>query len=181
MIRTPILFTSDTSREGQVLTEMYRRTEEILIKLCYFEDVEATVTLFDGKMMNKKFFDALKERNPRLYGNIELQTQGYHKLHICTSTIQDYYRNELLNIYNCEYNEVITNNRLNAAAMIQYIGGIKANLWKYRDKLWEDIRSGSERLNQYNQLVNQLNELRNTFSADFVLLRNLDFRTALKP
>lgn len=181
MKRTPILFTSDVSREGQVLTEMYRRTEEVLIKVDHLGDVEATSIVFDGKVMNKKFFDVLKNRNPYLHGSIELQTGGHHKLHIMTSTIQNYYHNDLINIYNCEYSEVMVNNRLNADAMICYIATMKDSLWKQWDKLWEDIRSGAERLNQYNQLVSQLNELRNTFSTDFVLLRNLDFRVALRP
>lgn len=180
MMRVPILFTTDTSREGQVLTELYRRTEEVLVKVNHLGDVEAVCAIFDGKVMNKRFFDVLKSHNPYLHGSIELQTGGYHKLHVVTSTIQSYYRNDLINIYNCEYNEVMVNNRLNADVMIHYIATVKDSLWKQWDKLWEDIRSGSKRLNQYNQLVAQLNELRNTFSTDFVSLRNLDFRVALR-
>ena len=180
MKRVPILFTTDTSSSGQILTELYRRTEEVLVKISQLEDVKAVATAFHQKVMNKKFFDALKERNPCLHGSIALQVD-HHKFHVFTSTIQNYYRSELLNMYNCEYAGIIVNNRLDANAMIKFVSDMQDSLWKQWDKLWEDIRTGEERLNQYNQLVSQLNELRNTFSTDFVSLRNLDFKTALRP
>lgn len=180
MKRVPILFTTDTTPAGQVTTELYRRTEEILIKINHLEDVEAVALQFHQKVFNKRFFDALRERNSYLRGSIELQS-GHHQINIVTSAIQNYSRDTLLHVYNCEYQGIMVNNRLDANAMIQYISMMRDSLWKSWDKLWADIRTGTDRLNRYNQLVAELNELRNTFSTDFVSLRNFDFKTPYKP
>ena len=88
---------------------------------------------------------------------------------------------DLLYIYNCEYEEVIVNNRLNAKALVQQIVQSQRCLQEYWDKLWEDIHTGRDRLEQYNQLVQQINDLRYTFSGDFTSLCNHEFKTPFRP
>ena len=177
MERVPISYTSSSGW----ITELYRRTEEVVIKLNYLEDVKIVAKKFHQKVLNKKFLEAIKVQNPFLYGSIELQSGGYHKLHIMISTIQSYYRNDLMNVYNCEYLGIIANNRLDADALNKFLDTLKDNLVQHYNKLWKDIHTGEDRLRQYNELVNQLNELKDTFSSDFTSLRNLDFRIAYKP
>ena len=176
MKRVPILFPSVDS----IMTELYRRTEEILVKSDQLEDVKKVALKFDQKVFNKKFFDALKDYNPDLYGRLELIGER-HKLTISTMSIRHYSRNDLLYIYNCEYEEVIVNNRLNAKALVQQIVQSQRCLQEYWDKLWEDIHTGRDRLEQYNQLVQQINDLRYTFSGDFTSLCNHEFKTPFRP
>ena len=179
MTRIPILFTADGP--NQAVVELYRRIEEVLVKQIYLDDIRELATSFHQKVFNKKFFDALKAHNSSLYGSLELQSGGYHKLHIMTSNIQSYQRNDLLHVYNCEHSGILVNNRLNADVLRQWIDTVKDSLSKQQDKLWMDIQSGSERLERYNALATQLNELRSTFSSDFRSLHNSDFTTVYKP
>lgn len=179
MKRVPILFLQAVPVDP-IVTELYRRTEEILVKSDQMEDVKRVALKFDQKVFNKKFFDALKDCNPDLYGGLELIGER-HKLAISTASIHHYSRNDLLYLYNCEHAGVMVNNRLNAKALIQQIIQSQECLWKYYDKLWEDIHTGRDRLEQYNCLVQQINDLRYSFSGDFTSLCNCEFKTPLRP
>lgn len=153
------------------LTSEIRRLESEKIGLLR---VDSVAKAFDGKVMNKKFTDAivaiekLVDKNGQNYSNYGASyTKTGQRHHLAVYKFIRGTNTTLVQIHHAERAEVVVNNRLNYSKLHEII--MSQVNWRESElqKLHDEIENGEQYISEYNQLVNQLNQMYNELSATF--------------
>ena len=133
------------------------------------EDIKVIAKKFHGKVMNKKFIDALTSQNSKLFGSYEknayVTNTNKHELTIYTNNVP-YQSNNLLHIWDCE-RDILDGNRLSADKLIEYIERVQSSHQKSILKIKQDIETGFNRLREWNNMAKHMNELLMSMSTEF--------------
>lgn len=160
---------SDTLR-SKLMVEVKRLEEEKTALL----QIDKIAKRFNEKMMNKRFTDAvssietLVDSEGYSYSNYgaSYYKDGQHHNLIVYKYIGGACRN-LLRIYNVERAELVLQNKLVYSKLHEII--MDQVNWRVSEihKLHEELETGEQRIAEYNQLVEQLNKMYNSFSSTF--------------
>ena len=149
--------------------------------------VDNALKPFNGKVMNKKVTDAVQSIE-RLK-----DSEGYEYSPYGASYVKDGQKHnlsihkfiqrrcvDLVHIYNAELMGIVVNNRFNYNKLHEIIQDKVDSLNKEIQNITEDIKTGEQRLEEYNQEVEKLNQLYMGFSRTFRDNLNYKFNRVLK-
>lgn len=167
-------------KSAEVITALQSAIQEHTAVLSGVEDVIKVAKAFDGKVMNKRFLDALEAQNQNLCGVYSKNeyVSNQHRLTIISRQVS-YDHSTMLQINNCE-KHILDGNRLNADKLIKFLLDIKAHREESISSIQRDIEDGYERLAQWNELAEKMNELYSTMSSELRSKVRVDFAYVYK-
>ena len=137
---------------------------------------------FDGKILNKRFSefvsDYAKENNLELFVNYGTNSynKSTHQLYIVSVEVGSKF--PILDILSVEPHGILVDKWFNYDRFKSLLENRKKFYETELNKLIEDFKTGEDRINQYNQLIEQAQSLLQGFSQEFLDIHRYDFKKA---
>lgn len=150
------------------------------LRIDALEAIRKVAKTFDGKVLNKRFVDAL-ETIPDVLASLKTQSsiEKYHKLEVWMKSL-DYEHSTVIYVHSCE-DKFLEGNRIDFQRFNRLIDESQQRYKGIISNIQEDIRTGEQRLKQWNELAAKMDELTQSFSTEFRDLYRYSFNRVSKP
>ena len=162
----------DTTERLQVGIAIYT------YKIQKLEEIRQAAQQYNGKVFNKRFVD-LMEGIPDVVASINRRNSDYLQLTVWSKALDYDYQN-LIICWCCEDN-FISNKRFDFSAFSKFMDSIQKGYSESIAKLQNDILTGTQRLEKWNELAREINRLKESFSEEFVMYHKYDFDRVSNP
>ena len=166
--------------ENNMLGLLEEKADKLKTVINAYPDLLAVAKRFDGKIMNKRFVSFIESEAPIFTVSYGTSPYGYntsyHRLAIWLSNsggLNCY--PELIDVSSCERHLIVKDKRFNFDGFKDFADQRLESLTKEFNAIKQDMKDGEKRLDQYNQLVKQLNTLKDSFSNEFLVVYNRYF------
>ena len=144
------------------------------------QDIREVVKKFNGKVLNKRFVTALEVKNDKLWGNTEKSPYNFQHTLIIYTKSNSYDTSTVLYVYNCEKEILDENGRISFDKFNILLDKIVKSHTEDIERLQADIDTGFDRLEKWNKLAMELNELSLGMSTYFKQVMKHSFEYVYK-